>query len=160
MNIEIRNKWNDEIILCGEYESIKDCLEKNIGANLRSANLIGANLSSANLSSAYLSDANLRGANLSSANLSSANLSSANLWGAKNYSENHDYWAEIIRRQPIKTFTDKEWAIIGQIIIHRLCWDSIKKRFGKKVIPIFKKQTKLGFGEFEKRYKEIIKNGE
>ena len=145
MNIEIRNKWNDEIILCGEYESIKDCLEKNIGANLRSANL---------------SSANLIGANLRGANLSSANLSSANLWGAKNYSENHDYWAEIIRRQPIKTFTDKEWAIIGQIIIHRLCWDSIKKRFGKKVIPIFKKQTKLGFGEFEKRYKEIIKNGE
>ena len=140
MNIEIRNKWNDEIILCGEYESIKDCLEKNIGATLSGANLWCANLEGATLRGAYLSDATLR--------------------GAKNYSESHDYWAEIIRQQPIKTFTDKEWAIIGQIIIHRLCWDSIKKRFGKKVIPIFKKQTKLGFGEFEKRYKEIIKNGE
>ena len=34
MNIEIKNRYDEKIILCGEYESIKDCLEKNCGANL------------------------------------------------------------------------------------------------------------------------------
>jgi hypothetical protein len=35
MYIEIKNRFNDEIILCGEYESIKDCLEKNKGGTSR-----------------------------------------------------------------------------------------------------------------------------
>ena len=39
MLIEIRNWCNNKIILCGEYESIRDCLEKNRGANLSWANL-------------------------------------------------------------------------------------------------------------------------
>ena len=52
MNIEITNRFNDKIILCGEYESIKDCLEKNRGANLEGANLRGANLEGANLEGA------------------------------------------------------------------------------------------------------------
>lgn len=43
MKIEIKNRLNDQIILCGEYESIKDCLEKNRGANLQDAYLRGAN---------------------------------------------------------------------------------------------------------------------
>ena len=47
MNVEIKNRFTDDIILSGEYESIKDCLEKN-----RTANLYGANLSRANLSGA------------------------------------------------------------------------------------------------------------
>ena len=92
MKIEIK-RWDDqEIIICGEYESVKDCLEKNKGksfyradlswANLSSADLRSANLSSADLSWADLSWADLRSANLSSANLSSANLSSADLSSA------------------------------------------------------------------------------
>jgi len=89
MKIEIRRWDNDEIIICGEYESVKDCLEKNrnksfYGANLRSANLSSADLRSADLSSAdlrsaNLSSADLRWADLRSADLSSADLSSANL---------------------------------------------------------------------------------
>ena len=63
MKIEIKNRLNDQIILCGEYESIKDCLEKNRGANLQDAYLQGANLRGANLRDAYLQDAYLRGAN-------------------------------------------------------------------------------------------------
>lgn len=42
--IEIKSRLNNEIILCGKYESIKECLEKNIDANLRGAYLEGANL--------------------------------------------------------------------------------------------------------------------
>jgi len=81
------------------------------------------------------------------------------LGGAKNYSMSHDFWMEIIRRQPIKTFTNPEWTIIGQITIHRLCWDTIKKRYDKKIMPIFKKIAKAGFNEFEDEYKKLIKEG-
>ena len=73
MKIEIKNRLNDQIILCGEYESIKDCLEKNRGANLQDANLRGANLQDA-----YLQGANLRGANLRDAYLQDAYLRGAN----------------------------------------------------------------------------------
>ena len=84
MKIEIRRWDNNEIIVYGEYESIKDCLEKNNNksfyrANLSSADLSSADLRYANLSYANLSYADLRSANLRSANLSSADLSSANL---------------------------------------------------------------------------------
>jgi tRNA G37 N-methylase Trm5 len=138
MNIEIRNRWDNKVIICGEYESIKDCLEKNRGANLRGANLEGANLVGAYLVDAYLMGANLEG---------------ANLMGAKNYVNSHDFWIEIIRRQELKSFTEKEWAIIGQVAIYRLCWDAIKKRYGKKIMPIFKKLSKVGFNEWEEEYK-------
>ena len=52
MKIEIKNRYDNKIILCGEYESIKDCLEKNRGAYLGGADLGGA----------YLGGADLRGA--------------------------------------------------------------------------------------------------
>jgi len=87
MKVEIKNRFTDKVILCGEYESIKDCLEKNQGANLQEANLRGANLQEANLWRADLQGANLRGAdlwraNLRGANLRRANLQEANLQGA------------------------------------------------------------------------------
>ena len=180
--IKIVSRYDEnKVILCGQYESINDCLEKNRGANLEGANLEGANLEGANLWGAnlwgaylrganlwgaYLVGANLEGAYLVGAYLVGANLEGANLWGAylrganlegaKEYVNNHDFWIEIIRRQPLETFTEKEWSIVGQVITYRLCWDSIKKRYGKKIMPIFKKQTKLGFGEFELKYKEIL----
>ena len=53
-----------KVLLCGKYESIKDCLEKNKEANLSGANLYGANLSGAHLYGANLSGANLSGADL------------------------------------------------------------------------------------------------
>ena len=53
-----------KVLLCGKYESIKDCLEKNKEANLSVANLSRANLSRANLYGANLSGANLSGADL------------------------------------------------------------------------------------------------
>ena len=40
--IEIKNRFSNRIIISGEYGDIKDCLEKNGGANLRGANLQGA----------------------------------------------------------------------------------------------------------------------
>jgi hypothetical protein len=82
MNIEIKNIFNNNIILVGEYESKKDALEKNRGANLRGADLRGAYLIGANLRGADLRDANLIGAYLRDANLIGADLIGANLIGA------------------------------------------------------------------------------
>jgi hypothetical protein len=82
MNIEIKNRFNDKIILCGEYESIKDCLERNRGANLEGAYLEGANLRGVNLEGVNLRGANLRGVNLEGANFRGANLEGVNLRGA------------------------------------------------------------------------------
>ena len=159
MKIEIRNRFDNKIILSGKYASIKECLEKNRGADLRSANLWGADLRSANLGGADLRSANLWGANLESANLWGANLwgadlGSANLGSAKNYLNSHYFFQEIVKRQKIDTFTQKEWSIIGQIIIHKLCWDSIRKRFNKSAIKIFKKLSKVGFNAWEAKYEE------
>ena len=49
MKVEIKNRYNGNIILCGEYESIADCINKNSYANLRHANLSSADISNANL---------------------------------------------------------------------------------------------------------------
>ena len=52
MEIEIKNRFTGSIILCGEYESIKECLEKNRDAYLEGADLRGADLEGANLEGA------------------------------------------------------------------------------------------------------------
>jgi len=82
VKVEIKNRFDGSVILCGEYESVKDCLEKNRGANLWGANLEGANLRVANLEGANLRVANLWVANLEGANLRGANLEGADLEGA------------------------------------------------------------------------------
>jgi uncharacterized protein YjbI with pentapeptide repeats len=82
MNIEIKNRFTGEILIRGECESIKDCLEKNKGADLRGADLSSADLRGAYLRYADLRYADLRDADLRDADLSSAYLSSADLRGA------------------------------------------------------------------------------
>ena len=144
MKITIKHRYTDKTIITGKYESTKDCLEKNRDADLRGAYLGDANLG----------DANLRGANLRGAYLGDADLRGAYLGGAKNYTESHDFINEIVSREKIDTFTTSEWSIMGQIYCHKLCWDSIQKRFGKKIIPIFKKLAKSGFDEYLNKIKE------
>jgi len=80
--MEIKNRFDGKIIVCGEYDSIKECLEKNKTANLSGANLYGANLYRANLYRADLYGADLSLADLSGADLSLADLSGANLYRA------------------------------------------------------------------------------
>ncbi len=94
-------------------------------------------------------------ADLRGANLEDADLCGANLRDVKKYSESHEVFQEIIRQQKSETFTESEWAIIGQIIIHRLCWDTIKNKFDKKATEVFKKLSACGYGEWEARYKEL-----
>ena len=133
MKIEIKHRWTQKVIVKGNYESIKDCLEKNRGAYLRGADLRGADLRGADLRGAYL-----RGADLSGADLS----------GIKGYSDSHDIAAEIIRRQDIEVFTKAEWEVIGQISIHRFCCAEIKRRFNKVVPHIFQILAEAGFDEY------------
>jgi len=82
--MEIKNRFNGEIIHSGDFKSMKELVVNAIseGANLRGANLEYANLEGANLEGANLRGANLRDANLEYANLEGANLEGANLWGA------------------------------------------------------------------------------
>ena len=183
--IKIVSRWDSEkVLLCGKYESLKDCLEKNRTANLSGADLSGADLSWANLSGADLYGADLSGADLSEANLSWANLSGADLpgadlsgadlsgadlseadlsgadlsgadlSGAKNYGNSHDFFAEVVRRQKVDTFSTDEWACIGQIVVHRICWEAIHKRFEKEALSVFEKLDKAKFGEFLRRFTE------
>ena len=64
MNIEIKNRFSNKIIVAGEYTSIRKAVlsAKASGVDLSGANLSGANLYGADLSGANLRMANLRGA--------------------------------------------------------------------------------------------------
>ena len=84
-----------------------------------------------------------------------ADLRGADLRGAKEYSESHDMFQEIIRRQKADTFTTREWECIAHICIYRICWNSIKKRFGAAALRVFKKLDSADFGEYLTRYNNI-----
>ena len=92
------------------------------------------------------------------ANLRGAYLRDAYLGDAENYSENHDFSFELVRQHKCSDFTDNEWAMIGKIAIHRLCWDSIKNKCGKPFMSILQKLADDGFGEYVDKYKETIKD--
>ena len=140
MEIEIRHKMTGTIIVKGNYESTKECLEENNGADLRGADLSGADL---------------RSADLRRADLSGAYLSGADLRNIKGYQDSHDIAAETVRRLEIKVFIEAEWAVIGQIIVHRFCWEQIKKQFSDVMPHILEILAQEGFDEWLKHWKEI-----
>jgi len=78
MKIEIKNRWNSNVIHAGDYVSIYEAIS---GAIKAGANLYGADLRGADLYGADLYGANLRGADLYGADLYGANLRGANLHG-------------------------------------------------------------------------------
>src|SRR3990167_8889114 len=90
--IVVKNRFDQKVLIEGEYENLRDALQRNQEANLRGANLWGADLletthreedfREANLREADLRGADLRGANLWGANLQEADLRGANLWEA------------------------------------------------------------------------------
>ena len=90
MNIEIKNRFDESIIISGEYKSVRNALEKNSGTNLEGADLRDADLRGADLRGADLRGADLRGANLEGADLRGADLRGADLWGA-------DLWGADLR---------------------------------------------------------------
>ena len=158
MKIEIKHKDTGTVIRTGEYDSIKDYLVQNRDADLRGADLGGADLRGADLGGADLGGADLRGADLRDAylryaylgyaDLRGADLRGADLRGAKNYTDSHDIFQEVVRRQPSTVFSTPEWSAIAQITIYRLCWDSIKKRFPTVMPHIFWVLADAGFNEW------------
>jgi hypothetical protein len=185
MKVEIKHRTTGAIIVSGDYASVKDCLEKNRGADLRGAylggadlgdaylggadlrgaDLGGADLRGAYLRGAYLWDAYLGGADLRGADLRGAYLRGAYLWdadlrGVKEYLQSHDFFSEIVKRQPVKVFTTTEWKCVAVISIHRICWDTIKKQFGKTAMSVFEKLAKAGFNEWAEYYKAKLEGKE
>ena len=126
-------------------------------ADLRCADLRDADLRYADLRNADLWDADLRCADLRNADLRNADLRNADLRCAKNYFNFIDFCIEIIRKQADEFFTDAEWVMIGKIYVNRWCWETIKKNYGEKVMPILEKISKLGFDEYEKYYKGLLR---
>jgi hypothetical protein len=143
--IEIRRWDNNEIIVCGEYESIATCIEKNKDKSFFRANLRSADLSSANLSSANLSSADLRYADLSYADLSSANLSSADLSYA-DLSKRYIQVSCIGSRKGMTTYCfDDDFIWCG-------CWKGTLEEFEKQV-----KATHKNNKQYLKEYLGFIK---
>jgi len=171
MNEEIKNRFNDKVIVeAGKYTDIREACEQNKahlwGAVLRGADLRGADLREAVLWRARLRGADLRGAvlwqadlrethlrgtDLREANLRKADLRGADLWEAKNYYNSHDFAQEIIYRQKIDYFTDKEWSFIGKLLTHRFCWGRIRKY--KIAESVCEKIAKLGWDEYLTQFK-------
>ncbi len=81
MNIQIKNRWNQNIILETDAESLGAAIIEALAAkaNLNGANLGGVELSGAELRGAELCGADLRGADLKCVDLSFANLREADL---------------------------------------------------------------------------------
>ena len=134
MKIEIKNRFSEKTILCGDYESMKDCLEKNSSADLRSANLRSADLRSANLSYASLSSANLRYADLSYADLRSADLSYADLRSANLSYASLSFtiiYGEKITKKPIQLYGLKYEVMILEKQIKIGCELHDAKDWGK-----------------------------
>ncbi len=77
--IEIKNRFDGEVIYSAEALSLRDCLELSVKDNV---NLGGADLGGADLGGAYLGGANLGGAYLGGADLGGAYLGGAYLGGA------------------------------------------------------------------------------
>lgn len=130
MMIEIRRWMNNFLIVEGDYQNLREAVEKN--------------------------KINLSGANLSESDLSGADLSESNLFNIKGYVNSHKIFKEIICHQNLNKFSDEEWTMIGKIIIKKLCWTTIKEEFGEDIISVFEKLKNIGYGEWLEYYKRQI----
>ena len=122
MKTEIKH-MNGTVLFAGDYDSLKACVEAAVKQG------------------AYLGDANL----------SCAYLNGAYLSGIKSYAQSHDIFAQLVRDNLTK-FSVAEQAIAFRIVGLRLCWQSIRKEYGKKIVPVFRKLDKLGWGEYLKEW--------
>ena len=147
MKFTIKHRHSASVLFECETDSLLMAVKMAIesGADLRGADLRGADLRGAYLRGAYLGGAYLRG----------ADLRGADLRGAESYSENHDFFQEIVRRQKAESFTTKEWECIAHICIHQICWEAIRKRFSAAALRVFKKLADAGFDEYLTRYKTV-----
>lgn len=78
--------------------------------------------------------------------------------GAKGYVNSHDMFQEVVSRQQVTVFVEAEWSAIAQITIHRLCWDSIKKRLFNVMPHIFEVLAQAGFREWLEYFNQVKEN--
>ena len=131
-NIQIKNRFSDEIIFEYKCNTMKDCIEKAISkkvnlrdaylrdADLEMADLEGADLEEADLRGAYLRDANLEMVNLVRANLREADLKGANLKGANLVRANLDFSCMSFHCNHLKPKTDRKLRV--QLCYHLASW--------------------------------------
>ena len=124
------------------------------GVNFRNSDIRNSDFCYSNLSYSDFRNSNLHGVNFCYSDLRNSDLRNSNFRNSKNYSENHDIFQEIVRSQKAEIFTSREWECIAYICIHRICWDSIQKRFSAAAGRVFRKLADAGFGEFLERYNE------
>jgi hypothetical protein len=175
---EIKHRISGSVLFSLKTENLKLTLEAAVrtGAYLTGAYLRGADLTGADLSGAYLTGAYLRGAYLTSADLRGADLRGADLRGAdlrgaylrgadlsgayltgdKNYVDNHDFFLALIYQQKIEAFTETEWAMIGQVTVHRYCWGAIQERHGQGFLRVLEVLEAAGFVEYAVKYREVL----
>jgi hypothetical protein len=183
MKIKIKHRISGGILFTLETKSLKLAVEAAVeaktdlaGAYLAGADLAGAYLAGAYLEGAYLAGAylrgaylagaylrgadlegaDLRGADLRGADLRGASLGGAYLRGAKGYADSHDFFFVLVGKQPVETFNEIEWAMIGQIAIHRVCWDTIQKRYGAPFLRVLEVLEAAGFEEYAVKYREVL----
>ena len=135
---EIKHRFSGSVLFSLETETLKLTLEAAVKAET-------------DLTGAYLRGADLRGADLTGADLRGANLT-----GAKNYVNNHDFFLALIYQQKIEAFTEAEWAMIGQVIVHRYCWGVIQERHGQGFLHVLEILDAAGFGEYAVKYREVL----
>ena len=114
MNIEIKNRFTGDIIVAGEYDSVRRAVTKH-KADLRGADLSRADLRGADLRGADLCGADLSGADLCDADLSGADLSGADLRGA-----DIDFSVLSFSCCSLTCKTDEKQRI--QLMFHTLSW--------------------------------------
>jgi len=155
---EIKHRISGSVLFSLKTETLKLTLEAAVKAetDLTGANLTGADLRGADLTGAYLTGADLTGADLRGAYLRGADLTGADLRGAKNYVNNHDFFLALIYQQKIEAFTEAEWAMIGQVIVHRYCWGVIQERHGQGFLHVLEILDAAGFGEYAVKYREVL----
>ena len=145
---EIKHRISGSVLFSLKTETLKLTLEAAVKAE--------TDLTGAYLRGAYLTGADLTGADLRGAYLRGADLTGADLRGAKNYVNNHDFFLALIYQQKIEAFTEAEWAMIGQVIVHRYCWGVIQERHGQPFLRILEVLEAAGFGEYAVKYREVL----
>jgi len=140
---EIKHRISGSVLFSLKTETLKLTLEAAVKAE---TDLTGAYLRGADLTGAYLTGADLRG----------ADLRGADLTGAKNYVDNHDFFLALVYQQKIEAFTEAEWAMIGQVAVHRYCWGVIQERHGQGFLHVLEILEAAGFGEYAVKYREVL----
>lgn len=88
MIIQIKNRLTNKIIVEGEYESIKDCLEKNRNKDFTGADLSNMKLYKADLHEMILQNVDFRGSDLRFSKLYGSVLRDADFRGAEIWGSN------------------------------------------------------------------------